>query len=119
MEALQLEQFTGTENYYRHPLGIVYTDGVKYLAEKAGAYWLIDLIASHQPRIKRKLAALQERDFQSWTLEKIGNEYRARCDNGNGGFLATQRFPYTDFPAELMPFGLFLVDGVLMLKTEY
>ena len=42
-----LSQFIGTENYYRHWTGHgVYTDGVKYLAEKAGAYWLIDAILS-------------------------------------------------------------------------
>ena len=35
----------GSENFYCHkPSLMLYTDGVKELAEKAGAYWLIDLI---------------------------------------------------------------------------
>lgn len=39
----------GSENYYCHkPSLILYTDGVKELAEQCGAYWLIDLIISHQ-----------------------------------------------------------------------
>jgi hypothetical protein len=40
---------SGSENFYRHsPSSILYMDGVKELAEKCGAYWLIDLIISHQ-----------------------------------------------------------------------
>lgn len=45
-----LEQFVGSTKLYKHWLGIKYTDGVKYLANEAGAYWLIDAIASHQTR---------------------------------------------------------------------
>src|ERR1039458_7739091 len=44
-----LRYFTGTEEYHRHWMRrITFTDGVKFLAEQAGAYWLIDLIASWQ-----------------------------------------------------------------------
>lgn len=55
----ELGMFTGTANYYRHSLnrGLVYTDGVKHLAERAaggnGAYWLIDAVASHQRDIRK------------------------------------------------------------------
>jgi hypothetical protein len=33
-----LEAFTGTEQYYRHSINrkVLYTDGVRYLADKAG-----------------------------------------------------------------------------------
>jgi hypothetical protein len=35
----------GSENFYCHkPSLILYTDGVRELAEGCGAYWLIDLI---------------------------------------------------------------------------
>jgi hypothetical protein len=42
-----LDQFTGTETHWRHSLNryFLYTDGVKYLAERAGAYWFLDAIA--------------------------------------------------------------------------
>jgi len=45
----------GTENYWRHLLvsGFVYTDGVKHMAEKFGAYWLIDAVASYVPGIRK------------------------------------------------------------------
>lgn len=46
---LDLSPFTGTEHWYKHWLGgLLYTDGVKYVADQAGAYWLIDAIASYQ-----------------------------------------------------------------------
>jgi hypothetical protein len=45
-----LAQFTGTENWYRHALvrKVLYTDGVQYVAEHGGAYWLLDEIAISQ-----------------------------------------------------------------------
>ena len=42
-----LRQFAGgTEHYYRHGLNrnIMFADGAKYVADEAGAYWLLDLI---------------------------------------------------------------------------
>ena len=42
-----LAQFIGSEVLYKHPMfNIRYTEGVKYVAEKAGAYWLIEAVAS-------------------------------------------------------------------------
>ena len=45
-----LWQFTGTEHWYRHALvrNVSFTDGAKYLADHAGAYWLLDIIAIAQ-----------------------------------------------------------------------
>ncbi|MCK1641666.1 hypothetical protein IVA95_30015 [Bradyrhizobium sp. 157] len=47
-----LAHFTGTAEWYRHGLNrrMLYTDGVQYLAEKGGAYWLLDKIACLQTR---------------------------------------------------------------------
>lgn len=37
----------GSENFYCHKISLIlYTDGVKELAEQCGAYWLIDLITA-------------------------------------------------------------------------
>lgn len=50
-----LAQFTGTERWYRHPLAlgarVTYTEGVKYFAEKAGAFWLLDIFATELPKL--------------------------------------------------------------------
>lgn len=120
METLNLEQFTGTENYYKHDLsGLLYTDGVAYLAEKVGAYWLLDLIGSWQPTVLKKIRASNDRNFQAWTLSKTKEGYRMNCTNGNDGYLIHQDIPYTDFPENLMPFDIWAIDGVMLLKSEY
>jgi hypothetical protein len=54
---IDLSQFTGTENYYRHPFGkALFTDGVKYFAETAGAYWFIDIFPSRARRFPHHLS---------------------------------------------------------------
>jgi len=61
-------QTTGTEAYHRHPLGTSFTDGMMYVAETCGAYWLLDLCASWQPEIRKKLAGIP---FQVWRLRPL------------------------------------------------
>jgi hypothetical protein len=118
-----LAQFTGSENLYRHALNrnFMHTDGVNYLAEKAGAFWLIDLIASHQLSCR-----VRTEPFQLWTLTRTGKrtpmavaECRADTD---APVLARQEIEFTDFP--LQSIKLYCVDGgddtvVLMLPSEY
>jgi hypothetical protein len=68
-----LNGFTGSEQFYRHSMvkNFTYTEGVKYLAEEAEAYWLIDAIASYQPKLQKIEMA---RYFQLWYLTN-------RCDD--------------------------------------
>ena len=35
----QLSAFIGTSRYYRHICGLILTDGAKFFADEAGAYW--------------------------------------------------------------------------------
>jgi hypothetical protein len=62
-----LRQFNGTENWYRHGLirNVAYTDGAQYVAEHAGAYWLLDIIAIAQ-RMMTALASLLTVNFHTW-----------------------------------------------------
>lgn len=111
-----LEQFIGTEQYHRNFTGLIYTDGVEYFAEKAGAYWLIDLIGSHLPIIKRvpdyffKISVEAHND-NSWnvlvTHEISGKEVLVTSQNGE----------FTDLPEGEYQF--FLIDGVMLLPSEY
>ena len=97
-----LDQFCGTEDFHQTMFrNFLHTDGVKFLADQAGAYWLIDLIGSHQPAIfKRKPRAAAE--FQVWKLNKTegGAMIRAHGEDGYGNKIqiASQRLDYTDFP---------------------
>ena len=113
--AEELAQFTGTANWYRHPLArtVLYTDGVKFIAERAGAYWLIDEIALSQ----LGEPALKGEEFQLWTLLVDAHAAVLRCDDGNGGRLLEKRIEYTDFPEPGIRF--YYTDGVIMLPGEY
>ena len=119
-----LDQFSGSERLYRHWMKrIRFSEGVKFLADNAGAYWLIDLIASWQ--IKPKVRG---EEFQVWIL-KVDRDHPpskpmayARCYNDtpepdNANQVCVQGIPYTDFPLDEIT--LWLVDGTLMLPGEY
>jgi hypothetical protein len=113
-----LAGFTGSDEFYQHwTRRLVYTQGVLFLAENAGAHWLIDLIASHQ--LDKRL---RTEDFQLWTLT-IRSDKTARAevlrDSGQPPLLF-QEIEYTDFPVELAAeIKLYVRDGVLMLPSEY
>ncbi len=111
----ELRQFTGTEQYYYNPLfkDFKYTDGVKFLAERAGAYWLLDYIFSNQPH-----RSLKGETFQVWKV-RVNQDDSATLtvEDGNDNVLTTFRIEYTDFPLE--EFNLWLIDKVLILPSEY
>lgn len=82
------------DEIYRHWLGILYTAGVKAVAETAGAYWLIDAVASyqHDPRVRGE-------EFQVWTL-KVNPDKSATLTMGDGNDgppRITQVIEYTDY----------------------
>ena len=112
-----LAQFTGTSVYYLHALGLRYTDGVRYLAEHGGAFWLIDAISSWQgdPRIGQD-PMLQ--DMQFWKL--MVNEDRSAqlvYERDEEDEAISQKIPYTDFPLKRIT--LYCQQGVLLLPSEY
>jgi hypothetical protein len=111
-----LKQFTGSEYWYRHPLArkVLYTDGAKYVADTAGAYWLIDEIAFSQ-RIKRVACE----GFQLWKLKVNLADHTARliCEDGNGTRVMSKKIPSTDFPLEEIFF--YFIDNTILLPSEY
>lgn len=118
-----LSEFTGTKNYYTNPLyPFKYTDGIKYVAENGGAYWLLDAIASWQlEKIIRRDQYLA--DLQFWKL-KVSDDNSAvlTCERDTDDIACLQKIPFTDFP--IQEICLYLVNmgsggGVLMLPSEY
>lgn len=114
-DAGQLAHFTGTERYYRITRRHLLTDGTKYVAEAAGAFWLMDAVASH----------LMELGTADWfvlvRLQVTDSRAVMIYEDGNGLEHARQEIPYTDFP--MSSFVLYCCwDGehwVLMLPSEY
>jgi hypothetical protein len=113
-----------------------YTTGVKYLAEKAQAYWLIDAIASHQT--KRLLSNENLRYFQLWLLTVTNTENQLPQKYGfikpisNHKAVLTcwedtpvegvkpvirQDIEFTDFPLTEMK--LYVENSVLLLPSEH
>lgn len=116
-----LEQFSGTENYYTSGFigriaGIKHTDGVQYMAVMGRAHWLIDAITSYQ---KAKFTA--RNPFQVWTLTSKTSKDGHRSavlvgEDGNGKVLARQRIGYTDFPLDKVK--VYYENKVIMLPGE-
>ena len=111
-----LRQFIGTEQWYRHPFirRVLYTDGVQYVAETGGAYWLIDAIACAQ--VEHKAVAAEP--FQLWVLT-VQADHTAilTCNNGDNHEVFRQELDYTDFPLETIRF--YFTDNVILLPSEY
>jgi len=110
----EFEGFTGTTKYYRHFTNLlVFTDGVKAMADRYGAYWLIDVVASYQTR-----PAVREKPFQIWEISS-GNRKAAvtmKEDDGEPAFVM-QEIGFTDFPEGTLK--MYFTDGVLLLSSEY
>jgi len=124
--ASELGHFTGSQEFFTTLLGrnsFLYTEGVKFVAEKAGAFWLIDLIASH--RIGRQ----RHGDFLTVRVQKWGGGARIKLGDGNGKERTLQQISYTDWPFDDLPedFKFFLCwNGrssrnawTMMLPSEY
>ena len=113
----QLNQFTRSEQWYRHGLvrSILFTDGAKYLADKAGAYWLLDEIAFAQ----RGEKAVAVEEFQVWKLTVDLDRHSATltCDDGNGRIVFEKAIEYTDFP--LAEIGLWFTNNTIYLPSEH
>lgn len=117
---IDLSQFYGSENLYRWNMltKSVLTDGCKYLAEVAGAYWLFDAIDSHLTT----QGLNQNTEFTVAKLKKIGDsDAELTLDDGNGLIWMTQYIPYTDFPMdEIKTFATYNGKAwTHMLTTEY
>jgi hypothetical protein len=104
----------GSENFYTHrPSLILYSDAVRDMAEECEAYWLIDLIVSHQSKKDVNL----ER-FQVWDLKRVKDHaYKIVATDGNHNEVASQKIPFSDFPFDTA--SIWLVDGVMMMPSEY
>lgn len=118
---------TGSDQIQMHwTRSLRFTEGADFLADTCGAFWLIDLVASHQPEIKRKHP--QEVEFQVWRIYRSPRHpitgapfwmVSAWSDSpGKSRRLAEQEIGYSDFPAGLSGFEFWVENGTMMLKSE-
>ncbi|MCP3017439.1 DUF6876 family protein [Cupriavidus basilensis] len=89
-----LPNFTGTTHWYRIYPKVLLTDGTKYLADAADAYWLMDAVASH-------IMGREKVDsFAVVKLDVVGSAAVLTLDDGNGNVFASQDIPFTTFPLD-------------------
>lgn len=112
-----LRQFTGTECWYRHSLytKFLYTDGVQYVAEQGGAYWLLDKIFACQICVP----GLMDEPFITWdlVLDDEGGGAKLICTDGNNNKLYSETILFTDFSLKSIRF--YFLNNVLLLPSEY
>jgi hypothetical protein len=91
---------------------VTYTDGAKYVADEAGAHWLLDIIATNQ-----MTPAVKAEEFQVWKLTVANGKGRVVCEDGNDNVVFSQDIDFTDFPEPGIT--LWFTDNVILLPSEY
>jgi hypothetical protein len=116
LTADDLDQFTGSETWYHHAINrkILYTEGAQFVAERGGAYWLLDEIAIIQPYDK----AVAAEEFQVWKLA-VHSDRKATltCEDGNGNVVFTKQIEWTDFPLDEIT--LWFANNTIYLPSEH
>lgn len=124
-----LSGYIGTEHYFTSPtfgtLGLRYTDGIRAMAEIAGAYWLLDTIHSaaiYNPQFKSGFwsVRMESQDDKgrlliTFDFQDDGTPIDSQGNLGKADF--SQEFDYTDFPEGA--FNFYILDGVILLTSEY
>jgi hypothetical protein len=112
----RLAQFRRSDELHSHPSqALRYTAGIKYLAERCGLSWLIELIASLQWRALGGHPDLAI--FQLWELRSVGRKRVVSCLR-DSETLAFQIVVPTRHTSELDSVSLYVEFGVLMLPGE-
>lgn len=124
----ELQCFTGDLERWRHPLcrKLIYTPGIKYVAERTGAFWLIDAIASWLPSPQFRSAIRRDSrisEIHFWKLAVADDRSAVLtvvADTGEEP-LIRQEIEFTDFPlAEIDLYCAFDREHwTLMLPSEY
>jgi hypothetical protein len=118
-----LANFYGTEQYHKFSMLFskhLITDGVKYLANTAECYWLLDIICSYHRKCMNDPKRMLQ-DFQVWTLTVKDGKGKVICERDTGDVAIKQIIESTNFPLSeiklyVMPRG----DGsyIILLPSE-
>lgn len=128
IDSSTLAQFTGTEKWTRWSAlfpKMVLTEGAKYVAENAGAagaYWLMDAIASYQPELQKK-DALRNAQFWELTVRPDKSAVLECLEDVGIPPAITQNIDYTDFDLPKIRLYCMPADGngiyTILLPSEY
>ena len=115
----ELRNFYGTEAYHRTNPGLLITDGVKFLADNAGCYWLLDMVWSNLPVLRKSRDTF-------FVVRYAGTPGESGLFSITDDIPATQTYAvqtveYSDFPLDEIVLYLSATEEefVLMLRSEY
>lgn len=110
----ELPYFTGSEQWFAHwaDRRKLYTEGVNFLADTAGAHWLIDEIV-----LRQRFSKVRAEEFQVWHLRVTGNTAKLTCEDGNKNVVHTKNIEFTDFPLDKIT--LYFTNNTVLLPSEY
>ena len=102
--------FNGTETVWKHPCGLLYTDGVRCFAQDHAAYWTLDVVASYLPRLKK-----YEFLVVYFDVDENKCQFHVREDSDLPD-VVIQEIPFTDLDVSVK---FYLIDGMLMFPSDY
>lgn len=91
----------GSDERYRHPFNrrLIYTEGIKSVAEKVGAYWLLDIIATEVAPICLKRWVSSETPSHLFEVKVEGSKATLKLsDHDDLPELWKREIEHTDFP---------------------
>ncbi len=110
-----LAQHTGSDIVHKHLLfPIRYTAGVKHMAELCRAWWLVDAIASYQPRCMKDRML---KEMQFWSLRREKNGWALICYRDEGDEAFRQEIEFSDFPLDSIE--IWVCNNTMLLPSEY
>lgn len=118
---MSLRQFTGSSTFTKFsPLfpNVVLTEGAEFLADECGAYWLMDVIASHTPSVPKD----ETFTIAQLTVNPMNKAFFTLADDSPATKIyANQSISYTDFPLDEIK--LYVIregdEWVILLPSEY
>ena len=113
----ELDQFTGTEHYYRLNPSLMMTDGVKHMVDECRTYWLMDVIWSHLPGVPADEHFL----VAKLVVKGIQGVFTLADDVPPQNYSTEQEIGFTTFPLDAITLYATRVDHlwVVMLPSEY
>ena len=103
-------QYFGTNTWWKHPYGFLYTDSVKDFCEKHKAYWTMDVVGSYMQNLE---------DFSFLVI--CFDVHDSKCqfyakEDTNKPNIVEQFIEYTDLDVSIR---LYLQDKVLMFPSDH
>lgn len=105
----ELQRFTGSVEYFAYN-GVYLTEGVRYLAERAQCFWLLDIIWSIHAMINTRERVICRLEM------KEGNTAIFTATEYLGEAIYIQEVIAPDFPAKFVE--IYVADGLLYLARE-